>query len=111
MRELENCRKNITKTKRLIEYHKKMLKSFESKSAELERKIEKEKMASLCAIINKGGYDIDLIRSAVENGDFINTSEESVIQVENEAVDIEAIKPEQTDETVGIFKEERKDDE
>ncbi len=76
VRELENCQKHIAKTKRLIEYHKKMLKSFENKEAELKRKIEKEKMTSLCEIINKGGYDIDLIRKAVKNGDFINASQE-----------------------------------
>jgi adenylylsulfate kinase-like enzyme len=75
--ELARCRKNIQKTKGLIEYHRKMLKSLESKENEIAGKLEKVKMSSLCEIINKGGYDIDLIRKAVQNGEFHGISVEA----------------------------------
>lgn len=75
--ELARCRKNIQKTKGLIEYHRKMLKSLESKENEISGKLEKAKMSSLCEIINKGGYDIDLIRKAVQNGEFHGISVEA----------------------------------
>lgn len=34
-------------------------------------------MSSLCEIINRGGYDIDLIRKAVQNGEFLGISAEA----------------------------------
>lgn len=69
-KELAKCRDNIRKTKKLIDYHKSMLKTFESKESELMTKLERVKMSSLCEIINKGGYDIDALREAVKIGDF-----------------------------------------
>ena len=61
----------------MIEYHRKMLKSLESKENEISGKLEKAKMSSLCEIINKGGYNIDLIRKAVQNGEFHGISLET----------------------------------
>lgn len=68
--ELERCRANVKKTKELIEYHKNMLKIYENKEAELMSKLDEVKMNSLCVMINKNGYDIDLLREAVRLGDF-----------------------------------------
>lgn len=68
--ELERCLANIDKTKDLIEYHKNMLKTYESKANELRAKLDEVKMSSLCEIINKQGYDIDKLREAVRQGDF-----------------------------------------
>lgn len=66
-KELAKCRENIKRTKSLIDYHKNMLKAFESKESELMSKLERVKMSSLCDIINKGGYDIDALREAVKS--------------------------------------------
>lgn len=68
--DLERCRANIDKTKGLIEYHRDMLKKLEKKEASLVSKLDKVKMAALCDVINKGGYDIDSLRNAVATGDF-----------------------------------------
>lgn len=68
--DLERCLANIEKTKDLIEYHKNMLKTYESKANELRAKLDEVKMSSLCDMINKQGYDIDKLREAVRQGDF-----------------------------------------
>ncbi len=72
--DLERCRANIDKTKGLIDYHKDMLKKLEKKEASLVSKLDKVKMAALCDVINKGGYDIDSLRNAVATGDFESVS-------------------------------------
>ena len=72
--DLERCRANIDKTKGLIEYHRDMLKKLEKKEASLISKLDKVKMAALCDVINKGGYDIDSLRNAVATGDFESVS-------------------------------------
>lgn len=72
--DLERCRANIDKTKGLIEYHRDMLKKLEKKEASLVSKLDKVKMAALCDVINKGGYDIDSLRNAVATGDFESVS-------------------------------------
>lgn len=68
--ELERCRENIKKTQGLIEYHKNMLKTLMVKEKSISSKLETIKMSSLCDVINKGGYDIDLFCKAVQKGDF-----------------------------------------
>lgn len=68
--DLERCLANIEKTKDLIEYHKNMLRTYESKANELRAKLDEVKMSSLCDMINKQGYDIDKLREAVRQGDF-----------------------------------------
>ena len=40
------------------------------KERSISAKLEAVKMSSLCDVINKGGYDIDLFRKAVQRGDF-----------------------------------------
>lgn len=70
VQELERCRENIKKTQGLIEYHKNMLKTLTAKEKNILSKLESVKMSLLCDVISKGGYDIDLFRKAVQNGDF-----------------------------------------
>lgn len=109
-KELAKCRENIRKTKKLIDYHKSMLKTFESKENELMAKLERVKMSSLCEIINKGGYDIDVLREAVKIGDFsgILSKDEAELDTQN---------TEETDDTAAenaaviSTVEERKSDE
>lgn len=67
---LAGCRKSIQRTKDLIEYHKKMLKSLEGKEKELIEKLEREKFSGFYKLLNQKGYDIDAFKSAVESGDF-----------------------------------------
>ena len=69
-KELERCQSNIQKTKGLIEYHKDMLKKLEKKEAAISSKLSKIKMADFCEVIQKSGYDIDILRNAVATGDF-----------------------------------------
>lgn len=47
-----------------------MLKIYENKEADIMSKLEEVKMNALCVMINKNGYDIDLLREAVRIGDF-----------------------------------------
>lgn len=109
-KELSKCKENIKRTKSLIDYHKNMLKTFESKESELMAKLERVKMSSLCEIINKGGYDIDVLREAVKIGDFsgILSKDEAELDTQN---------TEETDNTAAenaaviSTMEERKNDE
>ena len=109
-KELAKCRENIKRTKNLIDYHKNMLKAFESKESELMSKLERVKMFSLCDIINKGGYDIDALREAVKIGDF------SGILSKDEA-ELDTHNAEETEDTAAenaaviSIMDERKDDE
>ncbi len=68
--ELRRCNENIAKTKRLIEYHKDMLKKMERKAAEVQAKLDDAKLLDLRELISKGGYDIDTLREAMKAGDF-----------------------------------------
>lgn len=68
--ELRRCRENIAKTKKLIEFHKDMLKKMERKEAEVKAKLDGVKLLDLRELISKGGYDIDVIREAMKAGDF-----------------------------------------
>lgn len=77
--ELRRCRENIAKTKKLIEYHKDMLKKMERKEAEVQAKLDGVKLLDLRELISKGGYDIDTLREAMKAGDF------SEISVQNAA--------------------------
>lgn len=77
--ELRRCRENIAKTKKLIEYHKDMLKKMERKEAEVQAKLDGVKLLDLRELISKGGYDIDTLREAMKVGDF------SEISVQNAA--------------------------
>lgn len=106
--ELRRCRENIAKTKKLIEYHKDMLKKMERKEAEVQAKLDGVKLLDLRELISKGGYDIDTLREAMKAGDF------SEISVQNVAEPAENIP--QPEESVGTSADvnntnsERKDD-
>lgn len=80
--ELDLCRKNIQRTKRLIEYHKNILRSLESKEKVLSDKLEKENISMFYKLLSKNGYDIDALKTAFENGEldeiFSDNSEAAV---------------------------------
>jgi len=80
--ELRRCKENIAKTKKLIEYHKNMLKKMERKEAAAKAKLDGVKLRDLRELISKGCYDIDSLREAMKAGDFSevavrNNSEQS----------------------------------
>lgn len=68
--ELSACRKSIDRTKKLLEYHKNMLKNLESKEKEISEKLQKEKFMIFFELVSRKGYDIDELRSAAAEGDF-----------------------------------------
>ena len=68
--ELQRCRDNIANTKRLIEYHKDMLKKMERKEAEILAKLNDIKLLDLRELMSKGGYNIDDLREAIKAGNF-----------------------------------------
>ena len=78
LKELQRCRDNIANTKRLIEYHKDMLKKMERKEAEVKAKLDSVKLLDLRELISKGGYDIDTLREAMKAGDFSGVAAQNV---------------------------------
>ena len=68
--ELAACRKSISRTKNLIDYHKAILKNLESKERALSERLEKEKFSSFYKLLSKQGYDIDALKNAAVNGEF-----------------------------------------
>ena len=105
--ELRRCRENIAKTKKLIEYHKDMLKKMERKEAEVQAKLDSAKLLDLRELISKGGYDIDTLREAMKAGDFSEISVQSVAEPTAENIP-------QPEENIGTTVDEkiseRKDD-
>ena len=88
--ELANCRKSIKRTKELIQYHKGMLKSLETKEKVLSAKLEKEKISLFYKLLSEKGYDIDALKSAVESGEFdkiIMERSENIVQEETPAIE------------------------
>ena len=77
---LDKVRKNIEDTKRLIDYHKKMLKIYQRKETELCDRLEKEQLSDLFKTVKDKGCDIEAINTAINNGEFSaeNTYESSV---------------------------------
>lgn len=67
---LTNVRKNIENSRRLIAYHKKMLKTYKRKARELSEKLEREKFNALYKTVRDGGCDISAINEAIKNGEF-----------------------------------------
>lgn len=67
--ELDGCRKSIGRTKNLIEYHRTILKSLESKEKALSERLEKEKFSSFYRLLSEQGYDIDALKNAALNGE------------------------------------------
>lgn len=68
--ELAACRKSISRTRNLIDYHKAILKNLESKERALSERLEKEKFSSFYKLLSKQGYDIDALKNAAFNGEF-----------------------------------------
>lgn len=67
---LASAKKNTENTVRLIAYHKKMLKIYRRKEAELQEKLEREKFADLYKAVRDKGCDISALNAAIKNGDF-----------------------------------------
>lgn len=67
---LVKVRENIEDSKRLIAYHKKMLKTYKRKDRELSDKLEREKFNALYKTVREGGCDISAIKEAIKNGEF-----------------------------------------
>ena len=78
--ELDLCRKNIQRTKRLIEYHKNILRSLESKEKVLSDKLEKKKISKLLSdgqvtlrnCISSKGKKYSAVFSLNDDGKFVN---------------------------------------
>jgi hypothetical protein len=86
--DLDSCKKSIVKTKNLIAYHKDMLKKLEKKETVISEKLQKVKVNSLFDMLHKGGYDIDIIRSAVNNGDFSGVTAKKTEPVTEDKVQV-----------------------
>lgn len=67
---LTRVRKNIEDTRRLISYHKKMLKTYKRKEKELSERIERAQLDNLFKAVKDGGCDISEINKAIQNGEF-----------------------------------------
>ena len=67
---LEKVRKNIEDTRRLIAYHKKMLKIYLRKESDIADKLEKEQLNDLFKTVKDKGCDIEAINTAINNGEF-----------------------------------------
>ena len=67
---LAKVRKNIEDSRRLIAYHKKMLKIYKRKEKELSDRLEKEQLGVLFRTVKDKGCDIEAISSAINNGEF-----------------------------------------
>ncbi len=65
---LEKVRKNIEDTRRLIAYHKKMLKIYLRKESEIADKLEKEQLNDLFKTVKDKGCDINNGEFRAENG-------------------------------------------
>ena len=63
---LEKCRENIDKTKRLIDYHKGMLKALFKKESRLIALLKREKLGALYNAMEQGGYDLSNIDKLIE---------------------------------------------
>lgn len=75
---LTSVQKNIDKTKRLIEYHKKMLRIYQRKEAELMEKLERAEFDALYKEARNNGCDIKALDKAIRNGDFSTDPENDI---------------------------------
>lgn len=101
--ELEGCRKSIGRTRNLIEYHKTILKSLESKEKALSERLEKEKFSSFYRLLSEQGYDINALKNAALNGEL-----EKILAVKTEenAREIAAENNKKIDEKKEILNDE-----
>ena len=67
---LVKVRRNIEDTKRLVAYHKKMLKIYHRKEAEIKDRLEKEQLGVLFKTVKDKGCDIEALNTAINNGEF-----------------------------------------
>lgn len=109
--ELRRCRENIAKTKKLIEYHKDMLKKMERKEAEVQAKLDGVKLLDLRELISKGGYDIDTLREAMKAGDFSEISVQDVDVNSTGTTENDLQSEENIESTIDEKISERKDEE
>lgn len=75
---LERVRKSIDDSRRYIAYHKKMLRIYLRKEAEITEKLEKEQLNDLFRTVKEKGCDIAAINEAVNNGEFSAAEKETV---------------------------------
>ena len=81
---LDKVRKNIEDTKRLIDYHKKMLKIYQRKETELCDRLEKEQLSDLFKTVKDKGCDIEAINTAINNGKISSSFNEVIAPKANE---------------------------
>lgn len=67
---LAHVHKNAEESRRLIAFHKKMLKTYLRKEKELTERLEKEQLNALFRTVRDGGCDIASINAAIKNGEF-----------------------------------------
>ena len=67
---LAHVQKNAEDSRRLIAYHKKMLKTYLRKEKELNERLEKEQLNDLYKTVRDGGCDIAAINAAIRSGEF-----------------------------------------
>lgn len=84
--ELKRTQEHIEKTKRLILYHKEMLKKLEKKEAFISERLQKAKVNTLFQMLNKNGCDIDLLRNAIEEGRILAAGENGVNEKQSEHI-------------------------
>ena len=114
--ELQRCRDNIEKAKKLIVYHKETLKKLERKEIGILAKLKNIKMLDLQDLINKGGYNIDDLREAIKAGNFSGVvpqnaeppAENVPVQQEKAELSVDENKTSDTDEEK--LNTERKDE-
>ena len=114
--ELQRCRDNIEKAKKLIVYHKETLKKLERKEIGILAKLKNIKMLDLQDLINKGGYNIDDLREAIKVGNFSGVvpqnaeppAENAPVQQEKTELSVDENKTSDTDEEK--LNTERKDE-
>lgn len=85
MARLSKVRKNIEDSRRLIAYHKKMLKTYKRKEKELSERIEKAQLDDLFKAVKDGNCDISEINKAIQNGEFVGIAETAIVSDENKA--------------------------
>ena len=95
---LAQAQKNAEDARRLIAYHRKMLKAYTRKAKELSQRLEKDQFSVLYKAMREGGCDIEAINAAIKNGEFSGESADD---------DKPAIKENET-EIIDIFDEKRR---
>lgn len=114
--DLQRCRDNIEKIKKLIAYHKDTLKKLEHKEIGILVKLNNIKLLDLQDLINKGGYNIDDLREAIKAGNFSGVvpqnaeppAENAPVQQEKTELSVNENKSSDTDEEK--LNTERKDE-